>query len=133
MASDLISYELDGNVAYIGLNPPDKRNALNDDVLRALSDAVVRAGEEADVGVIFGHGPNFSTGLDLAQLAERLRPDAPRERKRKRYIWHATFDLISRGTIPFVAALHGATIGGGLELAAAAHSSRGRNYRVWLA
>ncbi|MBR1177008.1 crotonase/enoyl-CoA hydratase family protein [Bradyrhizobium sp. KB893862 SZCCT0404] len=121
MSSELVSYELEGNIAVLGLNRPDKRNALNDDVLKALSEAVMRAGEEADAGVIFGHGPNFSAGLDLAQLAERLRPDAPRDRKRKRYIWHTTFDLIARGTIPFVAALHGATIGGGLELAAAAH------------
>lgn len=121
MSSELVTYELEGNVAIIGLNRADKRNALNDDVLRALGEAVVRAGEDADAGVIFGHGSNFSAGLDLAQLAERLRPDAPRVRKRKRYIWHTTFDLIARGTIPFVAALHGSTIGGGLELAAAAH------------
>lgn len=121
MSSELVTYELEGNIAIIGLNRANKRNALNDDVLRALGEAVIRAGDDADAGVIFGHGPNFSAGLDLAQLAERLRPDAPKVRKRKRYIWHTTFDLIARGTIPFVAALHGATIGGGLELAAAAH------------
>ncbi|WP_213772261.1 crotonase/enoyl-CoA hydratase family protein [Bradyrhizobium sp. dw_78] len=121
MTSDLVTYELEDNIALIGLNRPDKRNAINDDLLRALSEAVTRAGDEADVGILFGHGPNFSSGLDLAQLAERLRPDAPYPRKRKRYIWHTAFDLIARGTVPFVAALHGATIGGGLELAAAAH------------
>ena len=122
MSADLVTYELDGKVALIGLNRPDKRNAINDATLAALGDAVQRAGEEADAGVIFGHGKNFSSGLDLAELAARLDPAAPRPRKRlPRHPWHATFDLIARGSIPFVAALHGATIGGGLELAAAAH------------
>ncbi|WP_424137861.1 crotonase/enoyl-CoA hydratase family protein [Roseomonas chloroacetimidivorans] len=122
MEQPLVTYELDGAVALIGLNRPDKRNAMNDAVLHALRDAVLRAGEEADAGVLFGHGGNFSAGLDLAELAARLDPAAPRPRKRPpRHLWHATFDLIARGNVPFVAALHGATIGGGLELAAAAH------------
>jgi enoyl-CoA hydratase/carnithine racemase len=117
----MITYELEGNVALIGLNRPDKRNAINDALLRALRDAVVRAHDEADAGVIFGHGKVFSAGLDLAEFAGRLAPDAPKPRKRQPNLWHTTFDLIARGSIPFVAALHGATIGGGLELAAAAH------------
>ncbi len=122
MTYEFVSYELDGNIALIGLNRPDKRNAINDALAGELRDAVLRAGEEADAGVLFGHGSNFSAGLDLGELAARLAPDAPRPRKRPpRYIWHASFDTIARGSIPFVAALHGATIGGGLELAAAAH------------
>ena len=121
MSADMITYEVEGDIAIIGLNRPDKRNAMNDTVIGLLRDAVVRAGEEADCGVIFGHGPNFSAGLDLAELASRLAPDAKRPRKRKPHAWHTCFDAIARGTIPFVAALHGATIGGGLELAAAAH------------
>jgi enoyl-CoA hydratase/carnithine racemase len=121
MSFEMITYELEGDIALIGLNRPDKRNAMNDTVIGLLRDAVVRAGEEADCGVIFGHGSNFSAGLDLGELASRLGPDAQRPRKRKPHTWHTCFDAIARGTIPFVAALHGATIGGGLELAAAAH------------
>jgi enoyl-CoA hydratase/carnithine racemase len=121
MSTDMITYEIEGNIATIGLNRPDKRNAMNDTVIGLLRDAVVRAGEEADCGVIFGHGSNFSAGLDLAELASRLAPDAQRPRKRRPHPWHSCFDQIARGAIPFVAALHGATIGGGLELAAAAH------------
>ena len=70
MSDDMITYELDGNVALIGLNRPDKRNAMNDTVIGLLREAVVRAGDEADCGVIFGHGKNFSAGLDLG--AERV-------------------------------------------------------------
>jgi (methylthio)acryloyl-CoA hydratase len=121
MASDLISYERDGAVAIIGLNRPDKRNAINNDVVMQLRDAVVRAGDEADAGVIFGHGVNFSAGLDLAELLKRMDPATPQPRKRNDHAWHTVFDIIARGPIPFVAALHGAVVGGGFELAAAAH------------
>jgi len=117
--SNLITYERVGEVAVIGLNRPDKRNAINDDVVFQLRDAVVRAGEEADAGVIFGHGVNFSAGLDLAQLLKRM--ESPQPRKKADHAWHTVFDIIARGPIPFVAALHGAVVGGGLELAAATH------------
>jgi (methylthio)acryloyl-CoA hydratase len=121
MSSNLITYELEGAVAIIGLNRPEKRNAINDDLVLQLRDAVVRAGDEADAGVIVGHGVNFSAGLDLAELLEKLDPTTPRPRKKRDHAWHTVFDMIARGPIPFVAALHGAVVGGGLELAAAAH------------
>lgn len=121
MSNELVTYELDGNVALIGLNRPDKRNAINEEVVWALHDAVVRAGEEADVGVLFGHGSNFCAGLDLKEALARASGEQPRPRKRTRHSWHTVFDGIARGPIPFVAALHGAVVGGGLELATAAH------------
>jgi enoyl-CoA hydratase/carnithine racemase len=119
MSTDLVTYELDGAVALIGLNRPTKRNAINNDVVMGLRDAVVRAGDEADCGVIFGHGVNFSAGLDLQELLKNM--ESPRPRKKRNHAWHSVFDIIARGPIPFVAALHGAVVGGGLELAAAAH------------
>jgi (methylthio)acryloyl-CoA hydratase len=119
MSSNFITYERDGAIAIIGLNRPEKRNAIDDEVVMQLRDAVVRAGDEADAGVIFGHGVNFSAGLDLAQLLKRM--EAPQPRKKGDHAWHTVFDIIARGPIPFVAALHGAVVGGGLELAAATH------------
>ncbi|MDE1974504.1 MAG: enoyl-CoA hydratase/isomerase family protein, partial [Hyphomicrobiales bacterium] len=97
MTSNLITYELHGAVAVIGLNRPDKRNAINDDVVHQLRDAVVRGGEEADAGVIFGHGVNFSAGLDLAQLLKRM--ESPPPRKKTDHAWHTVFDIIARGPI----------------------------------
>lgn len=117
----LVSYALDGAVALIGLNRPDKRNAINDAVIDALRAAVARAHDEAHVGLLFGHGPNFCAGLDLAEALARATGKLQPPRKRRRHNWHVAFDEIERGPIPFVAALHGAVVGGGLELAMAAH------------
>lgn len=121
MSEPLITYELDGNIALIGLNRPDKRNAINDPLIDELRAAVLRAHEEADVAVLFGHGSNFCAGLDLAEALARATGQLKPPRKRRRHNWHEVFDLIARGPIPFVAALHGAVVGGGLELATAAH------------
>ncbi|CAN5359537.1 crotonase/enoyl-CoA hydratase family protein [soil metagenome] len=121
MSEPLITYELDGNVALIGLNRPDKRNAINDPLVDELRAAVLRAHEEADVAVLYGHGSSFCAGLDLAEALARATGQIKPQRKRRRHNWHEVFDLIARGPIPFVAALHGAVVGGGLELATAAH------------
>ena len=87
--SELITYELDGAVAVIGLNRPDKRNAINNDVVMQLRDAVVRGGDEADAGVIFGHGVNFSAGLDLAELLKNMDPgDAEAAQKARPRLAH---------------------------------------------
>ena len=121
MTDSLITYALEGNIAWIGLNRPDKRNAINDPLIDALRAAVLRAHEEADVAVLHGHGSNFCAGLDLAEALARATGQIKPPRKRRRHNWHEVFDLIARGPIPFVAALHGAVVGGGLELAMAAH------------
>jgi enoyl-CoA hydratase/carnithine racemase len=121
MTEPLVTYELDGKIALIGLNRPDKRNAINDPLIEALRAAVQRAHEEADVAVLHGHGTNFCAGLDLAEALARATGQLKPPRKRRRHNWHEVFDLIARGPIPFVAALHGAVVGGGLELATAAH------------
>ena len=121
MSDQFITYELDGPIAVIGINRPDKRNAISTEVMSQLRTAVVRAGEEADVGVIFGHGDHFSAGLDLAEIAKRISAGAPPPKKRYRRPSHDTLDIVARGPIPFVVALKGAVVGLGLEIAAAAH------------
>ncbi len=127
MNDNLITYELDGNIALIGLNHPNKRNAINDALIDELRAAVLRAHDEANVAVLFGHGSNFCAGLDLAEALARATGKIPAPRKRLRHNWHEVFDLIARGPIPFIAALHGAVVGGGLELATAAHIRVGDN------
>jgi len=115
-----ITYELDGEIALVGLNRPDKRNSFNPTVMKQLREAIERAGEEAKCGIIFGHGDNFCAGLDLRWAAQNWKTGSsqrlPFPFPRKTY-----FEEMARGNIPFIAALHGATLGGGLETAAAAH------------
>jgi (methylthio)acryloyl-CoA hydratase len=117
MGEPLVIYSLEGEVALIRLDRPEKRNAISDAVLDALAAAVVRASAEARAAVIHGAGDHFSAGLDIAEHIEKSPIEGIRGSRR----WHAVFDTIQRGAIPFVAALHGAVVGGGLELAAATH------------
>ena len=115
--SNVVTYELEGDVALIGLNRPDKANALNDPLRQQLLAAVMRAGEEAKCGVLYGHGKHFCGGRDLRAAAEEWPTGA---RKRDPYVAHLDVrEYIGRGRIPFIAALHGATVGGGLENACA--------------
>lgn len=116
-AGEIVTYERRGDVALIGLNRPNKRNAISDRVVEAIDAAVLRATAEARAGVIFGHGPHFCAGLDLAEHSEKPLIEAVKGSRR----WHAVFDHVERGSIPFVSAITGACVGGGLELAAATH------------
>src|SRR3546814_5454471 len=88
----IVTYELDGDVALVGLNRDEFRNAINGELLDLLREAVIRANDEARAGVIFSHGEkHFSAGLDLAEaLAGRNRDegDRPRQRPSK---WHNTY------------------------------------------
>jgi enoyl-CoA hydratase/carnithine racemase len=112
-----VTYELRDRTAWIGLNRPQKRNAINEALLRAIEAAARRAQAEARAMVLFGHGPCFCAGLDLAEHQAR----EPAEVFHHSRAWHAAFSVIRRGPIPAIAALHGATVGGGLELAGACH------------
>ena len=82
--------------------------------------AIQRAGEEAKCGIIFGHGDNFCAGLDLRWAAESWKTGRS-ERLPFQFNRNSHFEVMARGNIPFIAALHGATLGGGLETASAAH------------
>ena len=112
-----ISYEQRGDVAVVGLNRPDKRNAISDAVVEDLALAVARAEAQAKSAVIFGHGPHFCAGLDLAEHVRKTPIEGVHGSRR----WHEVFGRIQRGRIPWFAALHGAVVGGGLELASSVH------------
>lgn len=114
---ELLRIEREGDVAILTLNRPEKRNALSDGLIDALADAVDAAQRDSRAIVICGAGEHFSAGLDLAEHADRSAIEGVHHSRR----WHAIFDRIEHGTIPVFSALHGAVVGGGLELAAATH------------
>jgi enoyl-CoA hydratase/carnithine racemase len=113
----LVGYQLAGSVAVIRLDRPHKRNAINDALMAELGAAVDRAQAEARVAVVATTGSHFSAGLDLDEQSRKDVMDGIAGSR----AWHAVFQRIQRGTIPIVAALRGAVIGGGFELAATAH------------
>jgi (methylthio)acryloyl-CoA hydratase len=116
-SAEFVTYELKGNVAHVGLNRPQKRNAISDRFVEEIAVAIARAQSEAKAAVLFGHGDHFCAGLDLAEHVKKSPIEGVHGSRR----WHAVFAGIEHGMIPWVCALHGAVVGGGLELASSTH------------
>jgi enoyl-CoA hydratase/carnithine racemase len=116
-AGGLVRSELRGSVLVVTLTRIEKRNALNDPAVIQLSEIFASPPAEARAAIIAGEGEHFSAGLDLSELADR---DVEAGIAHST-MWHGAFDKIEFGRIPVIAVLKGAVIGGGLELAAAAH------------
>jgi len=114
---DLLRIEHSGPVTHVRLNRPAKRNAMNDELVKQLQAAFTELPPETCAAVLSGEGSHFSAGLDLSELSERTVAEAVVHSR----TWHAAFEQIQFGRVPVVAVLHGAVVGGGLELAAAAH------------
>ncbi|RVV98118.1 crotonase/enoyl-CoA hydratase family protein [Mesobaculum littorinae] len=112
-----IEYRLEDEIAYLTLSRPEKRNAMSDNMVAELSEHVDRAAAEAKAVVIHGQGDHFCAGLDLSEQEIK----DPLQSIMGSRTWHAVFQRIRSGAIPYFAALHGGAIGGGLELAAVAH------------
>jgi enoyl-CoA hydratase len=119
---------LQGSVAVVELNRPGKANALDLGMWHELRDALrwLDTTPEARVGVLRGAGAQFTAGIDLALLAglaaEIADPCDGRARERLRRVildMQDTVNAIERCRKPVLAAIHGACIGGGIDIATA--------------
>ena len=120
MASTDLTLTLHGDqqqIAVVKLTRAAKRNALNDALILALRDTFQNLPSSVRAAVIDGDGEHFCAGLDLSELQER---DAGQGLHHSR-MWHAALECVQNGPVPVIAALHGAVVGGGLELASACH------------
>jgi enoyl-CoA hydratase len=115
--SDIVQVEIQGPVALITLNRPDKLNALNEALRQRLMEVVDElAGDDAvRVAVLRGAGEKaFVAGADVAEFAGRT----PVE-QREVYLRRRVYDAVADFPKPLIAAVHGHCLGGGSELALA--------------
>ncbi|MCB1398021.1 MAG: crotonase/enoyl-CoA hydratase family protein [Rhodobacter sp.] len=114
---DYLTLEYQDQVALVGLNRPAKRNAISDAFIEELNTVITEVESRAKAAVIYGHGPHFCAGLDLAEHVKKTPFEGVHGSRR----WHEVFGRIQRGKLPWFGALHGAVVGGGLELASSVH------------
>lgn len=106
-----VDYKKEGRIAIFTINRPEALNALNAQVGQELNEAMIDFRDDPDiwVGIITGAGDRaFSSGADIRDFrpGPRQAGERPTERVRADQIWK-----------PFIAAIHGYCLGGGLELA----------------
>src|SRR3954471_459952 len=116
----LVEIEDRGAVRHVVLNRPEKRNAFNGELIeatgRAFEDAA--ADDSVRVVVVRGNGPMFSSGMDLGSLRDlSSSPTSLREFRTPILEW---WNLLEQMPKPTIAQIHGACIGGAMELALAA-------------
>ncbi len=114
---NLLRIELSETVAHLRLMRPAKRNAINDLLVSQIHTALTNLPTEVRALVISGEGDHFCAGLDLSELSEKSTFEGVLHSRR----WHAAMDALQFGPVPVVVVMHGAVVGGGLELASAAH------------
>lgn len=115
-----VIYAVEGHVALVTLNRPEKRNALDDSLVTALKDALRDADsrEEVRAVLVTGAGPDFCSGADLSALQKISESSALENLEDARSLMEL-YALIRRVRVPVVAAVRGRALAGGCGLATA--------------
>lgn len=120
MYNNILS-EKNGQIQLIIINRPAQLNALNKETIEELSKAIKSAEQDSDTGVIIltGSGEkSFVAGADIKEFADfSIAQGGELAQKGQKIL----FDLIEHLSKPVIAAVNGFALGGGLELAMAAH------------
>lgn len=118
--TDRVTVQIEGGVADVRLNRPEKRNALDPEMFHALIEAGKRLCQERAVRavVLSGEGLGFSAGLDFKSflgeggggLLGREEGSLANRAQRAAFVWQEV-------PVPVIAAVHGVAFGGGLQIA----------------
>jgi len=114
----MIRTEREGGIVRIILDRPQRKNAFDDAMARALAEAIETAQKDraTRVLVLKSTGDTFSTGRDLKAAAEPASPSATTE-PRMFETWTRIFHLLHRSAVPSVAVVRGYAVAGGFTLA----------------
>lgn len=119
--SQYMAVAQEDNIAIVTLDRADKRNALSKDFITDIHDLFLEISRADGINavVLAANGDHFCAGLDLVEHHKE-------ERSAEDFMmicrnWHLAFEKMQYCGVPVVAALKGAVVGGGLELASATH------------
>lgn len=112
-----VSVERKGQIAILTLNRPEKRNALSDELVLAMRAVFTSVPSEISAIVVTGSGGHFCAGLDLNELKE----STFFEGIENSVIGQGLNNDIQFCSVPVISVLHGAVVGGGLEIAVSTH------------
>lgn len=119
-AMNEVRYAVDDNIATITLDAPERRNALSVEMSRELIDAARTAEADITVGaVVVTGGKHFCAGAVREVLADVGRDPVEDEAYRNLETVYAAFTTIGTMGLPTIAAVRGAAVGAGMNLALA--------------
>lgn len=112
MTEEVLKVTRQPNYAVLTLNRPEKRNALNQPLIEALNSALAKFETDREIRALLlrGEGTHFCAGIDLREVAEASTPHNPTSLE-------SVFGRLERFPVPTIAAIQGAALAGGLELA----------------
>src|ERR1700687_5322592 len=112
MAEEVLKVTRHPNYAVLTLNRPEKRNALNQPLIDALDQALRKFENDREIRALLlrGEGASFCAGIDLKEVDETSGVHNPTSLE-------SVFGRLERFPVPTIAAVQGAALAGGLELA----------------